>query len=164
MDVPGSRWTLRPPNSHKKRSRSSFFLRSMALSGTPWTLFLGAGNETLTRRVSRCFPNSFFAEVTSEDLNCSLVLYPRQRVRPRKSTEVQRRTLSAPYPHPARRHPHGLELATHIPFAASVSPTRYRIGSRHPKSTQFGCHCGKARTEHRGTHLHKPRRKNAPWP
>ena len=123
--------------------------------------YSGAGNETLTRRVSRCFPNIFLAEVTSEGLNCSLVLRPRQRVRPKKSTEVQRRTLSVPYPHPARRHPHGLELATHIPFATSVSPTRYQIGSRHPKSTQLGCYCGKARTEHRGTHLHKPRRKNA---
>jgi len=121
----------------------------------------GAGKETLTRRVSRCFPNTFFAEVTSEDLNCSLVFRPRQQVRPKKSIDVQRRTLRAPDPHPAHRHPRGLELATHIPFSASASSPRCRLGSRLPMSGQFGRHRGKARTAHRGAHLRKPRRKNA---
>ena len=73
------RWTLRPPNSHKKRSRSSFFLRSMALSGTPWTLFLGAGNESCTRALSLCFPITFSTVVISEELNYSLVFRPRQQ-------------------------------------------------------------------------------------
>ncbi|HXK57426.1 MAG TPA: hypothetical protein PLZ16_12345, partial [Gammaproteobacteria bacterium] len=42
-----------------------------------------------------------------------------------------------------------LELATYTPLSASASPARFRIGSRHPKSA------------HHGTHLRKPRRKNA---
>lgn len=121
----------------------------------------GAGKETFTKRVSRCFPNTFFAEVASEDLNCSLVFRPRQQVRPKKSIDVQRRTLRAPDPHPAHRHPRGLELAPHIPFSASASSPRCRLGSRLPMSGQFGCHRGKARTAHRGAHLRKPRRKNA---
>ena len=53
----------------------------------------GAGKETCTRTLSRCFPNTFFAEVASEDLNCSLVFRPRQQVRPKKSNDVQRRAL-----------------------------------------------------------------------
>jgi len=65
----------------------------------------GAGNETCTRRVSRCFPNSFFAEVLSEDLNCSLVFGPRQQDRPKTSTDGHRPVLSAPDPHPALRRP-----------------------------------------------------------
>ena len=97
------RWTLRPPNSHKKRSRSSFFLRSMALSGTPWTLFLGAGKETFTKTVSRCFPITFFAGLTSEDLNCSLIFHPRQQVRPETSSKVQGHLLSASSPHLVHR-------------------------------------------------------------
>ena len=56
-------------------------------------LKLGAGKETCTRTLSRCFPNTFFAEVASEDLNCSLVFRPRQQVRPKKSNDVQRRAL-----------------------------------------------------------------------
>lgn len=104
----------------------------------------GAGNETFTRRVSRCFPNTFFAEVPSEDLNCSLIFRPRQRVRPKKSIDVQRHTLSAPDPHPAHRHPHALELAPHLPLSASPSSSRCRLGSRLPMSGQFGCLRGKA--------------------
>ncbi|SFW34883.1 hypothetical protein SAMN05216414_12156 [Nitrosovibrio sp. Nv17] len=145
----------------KRLLRGRMVCTCTALLKNPFSLRTGAGNETFTKRVSRCFPNTFFAEVASEDLNCSLVFRPRQQVRPKKSIDVQRRTLRAPDPHPAHRHPRGLELATHIPFSASASSPRCRLGSRLPMSGQFGCHGGKARTAHRGAHLRKPRRKNA---
>lgn len=75
----------------------------------------GAGNETCTRTVSRCFPITFFAEVASEDLNCSLVFRPRQQIRPKSSTDVHRAALSTPDPqsvHRRRRLPR-----THHPRA-----------------------------------------------
>lgn len=65
----------------------------------------GAGNETCTRRVSRCFPNTFFTEVASEDLNCSLVFSPRQQVRLKKSTDGHRPPLRTPEPHTVRLRP-----------------------------------------------------------
>lgn len=119
-----------PGAQKRKKGPKALFSSTQAET---W-IMLGAGNETCTRRVSRCFPNSFFAEVLSEDLNCSLVFGPRQQVRPKKSIDVQRRTLRAPDPHPAHRHPRGLELAIHIPFSASASSPRCRLGSRLPMS------------------------------
>ena len=64
---------------------------------------LGAGNETCTRRISRCFPNPFFAEVASEDLNCSLIFHPRQQDLPKNSTDLYRPARSTPAPHSALR-------------------------------------------------------------
>lgn len=87
---------------YKKRKPSFLFLQRPAW----WTdCESGAGNETFTRRVSRCFPNSFFAEVLSEELNCSLIFCPRQQDRPKTSTDGHRPVLSAPDPHPALRRP-----------------------------------------------------------
>lgn len=63
----------------------------------------GAGNETCTRTVSRCFPNTFFVGLASEDLNCSLVFRPRQQIRPKSSTDVQRAALSTPDPRSVHR-------------------------------------------------------------
>lgn len=148
--------------SDQKRKKEPWLLfsyhRSVGICG--YSIF-GAGNETLTRRVSRCFPNTFFAEVTSEDLNCSLVLRPRQRVRPKKSIDIQGRTLSAPDPHPTHRHPHSLELATHLTFSASASSPRCRLGSRLPMSGQLGCHRRRPSPRIAALHLRKPRRKDA---
>lgn len=64
---------------------------------------IGAGNETCTRTVSRCFPNTFFVGLASEDLNCSLVFRPRQQIRPKSSTDVQRAALSTPDPRSVHR-------------------------------------------------------------
>ena len=63
----------------------------------------GAGNETFTKTVSRCFPITFFAGLTSEDLNCSLIFHPRQQVRPETSSKVQGHLLSASSPHLVHR-------------------------------------------------------------
>lgn len=77
---------------NEKRARRPF-LNDLQTSLELYRSIFGAGNETCTRTLSRCFPNTFFAEVASEDLNCSLVFRPRQQVRPKKSNDVQRRAL-----------------------------------------------------------------------
>ncbi len=68
-----------------------------------WLPMSGAGDETCTRTVSRCFPNTFFVGLASEDLNCSLVFRPRQQIRPKSSTDVQRAALSTPDPRSVHR-------------------------------------------------------------
>ena len=113
----------------QKRKKGPKALFSSTQAET-WIMF-GAGNETCTRALSRCFPNTFFAEVASEDLNCSLVFRPRQQVRPKKSIDVQRRPLRAPEPHIAHHRPLGLELATCSPLSASASPPRCSLSNRH---------------------------------
>lgn len=80
--------------AHKQKRRSS-------LIGV--FVKYGAGNETCTRTVSRCFPNTFFVGLASEDLNCSLVFRPRQQIRPKSSTDVQRAALSTPDPRSVHR-------------------------------------------------------------
>lgn len=101
-------------------SRHGLHCREKGKPRLPFLDVSGAGNETFTRRVSRCFPNTFFAEVASEDLDCSLVFHPRQQDRPKSSTGVHRPALSTPAPHssqrrqrrsrtgacPCSRHPH----------------------------------------------------------
>jgi len=105
LAVGGRLWTSLDDPLTKKGAKAPFLVHSMELSGVPWTLFIGAGNETCTRRVSRCFPNTFFTEVASEDLNCSLVFSPRQQVRLKKSTDGHRPPLRTPEPHTVRLRP-----------------------------------------------------------
>jgi len=85
---------------YKKRKPSFLLLQRPAW----WTgCESGAGNETFTKTVSRCFPITFFAGLTSEDLNCSLIFHPRQQVRPETSSKVQGHLLSASSPHLVHR-------------------------------------------------------------
>ena len=76
-----------------------------------WTLMvsidenLGAGNESCARTLSRCFQNTFFAEVVSEDLNCSPVFRPRQQTYSSTSKNVQRASI---YLLRAATHPYRL--------------------------------------------------------
>lgn len=85
----------------QKRKKGPKALFSSTQAET-WIMF-GAGNETCTRTVSRCFPNTFFVGLASEDLNCSLVFRPRQQIRPKSSTDVQRAALSTPDPRSVHR-------------------------------------------------------------
>ena len=86
----------------------------------------GAGNETFTRRVSRCFPNTFFAEVASEDLNCSLVFCPRQQVRLKKSTDGHRPPLRTPESHTVRLRPPRTRTHHRPPRSRLVHPSIVR--------------------------------------
>lgn len=132
------RCVVYPPAAHpsglhhpakKTRAEGQKAKKGAHRSGRPFPL--GAGNETCTRRVSRCFPNSFFAEVVSEDLNCSLVFRPRQQYRPKSSTGVHRPALSTQDTRSAHRqtgrtrtgHPRSV-LWSHIPAAM---PTRQML-------------------------------------
>ena len=89
-------------------------------------LDIGAGNETFTRRVSRCFPNTFFAEVASEDLNCSLVFCPRQQVRLKKSTDGHRPPLRTPESHTVRLRPPRTRTHHRPPRSRLVHPSIVR--------------------------------------
>lgn len=89
---------------NEKRARRPFLHDLQSHCELCRSLF-GAGNETCTKTLSRCFPITFFAEVPSEDLNCSLVFGPRQQDRPKTSTHVHRLALNGPVPHPALRRP-----------------------------------------------------------
>lgn len=87
----------------KVMERLFFGRKKMDLFSEVHFLIFGAGNETCTRTVSRCFPNTFFVGLASEDLNCSLVFRPRQQIRPKSSTDVQRAALSTPDPRSVHR-------------------------------------------------------------
>ncbi len=87
---------------NEKRARRPF-LNDLQTSLELYRSIFGAGNETCTRTVSRCFPNTFFVGLASEDLNCSLVFRPRQQIRPKSSTDVQRAALSTPDPRSVHR-------------------------------------------------------------
>lgn len=93
--MPG-RWN---PPKRKKGPKALFSMIYRQACGS----ISGAGNETCTRTVSRCFPNTFFVGLASEDLNCSLVFRPRQQIRPKSSTDVQRAALSTPDPRSVHR-------------------------------------------------------------
>lgn len=88
-----------PGAQKRKKGPKALFSSTQAET---WIMF-GAGNETCTRTVSRCFPNTFFVGLASEDLNCSLVFRPRQQIRPKSSTDVQRAALSTPDPRSVHR-------------------------------------------------------------
>ncbi len=88
-----------PGAQKRKKGPKALFSSTQAET---W-IMLGAGNETCTRTVSRCFPNTFFVGLASEDLNCSLVFRPRQQIRPKSSTDVQRAALSTPDPRSVHR-------------------------------------------------------------
>lgn len=109
----------------QKRKKGPKALFSSTQAET-WIMF-GAGNETCTRTVSRCFPITFFAEVASEDLNCSLVFCPRQQDRPKKSTDVHRLALSTQDTRSVRHQPRRARTG-HVPFSAPTSPPRCRQG------------------------------------
>lgn len=87
---------------NEKRARRPF-LNDLQTSLELYRSIFGAGNETFTKTVSRCFPITFFAGLTSEDLNCSLIFHPRQQVRPETSSKVQGHLLSASSPHLVHR-------------------------------------------------------------
>lgn len=82
----------------------------------------GAGNETFTRRVSRCFPNTFFAEVASEDLDYSLVFRLRQQDRPKSSTGVHRPALCTPDPHSSQRRQRRSRTGPPAPLLSVPAP------------------------------------------
>ena len=86
----------------------------------------GAGNETFTRTVSRCFPITFFAKVVSEDLNCSLVFCPRQQVRLKKSTDGHRPPLRTPESHTVRLRPPRTRTHHRPPRSRLVHPSIVR--------------------------------------
>lgn len=88
-----------PGAQKRKKGPKALFSSTQAET---W-IMLGAGNETFTKTVSRCFPITFFAGLTSEDLNCSLIFHPRQQVRPETSSKVQGHLLSASSPHLVHR-------------------------------------------------------------
>lgn len=102
LERPECPWILMDLTETKKDAEASFF-NDLQTSKEPCKSIFGAGNETCTRTVSRCFPNTFFVGLASEDLNCSLVFRPRQQIRPKSSTDVQRAALSTPDPRSVHR-------------------------------------------------------------
>lgn len=134
----------------QKRKKGPKALFSSTQAET-WIMF-GAGNETCTRTVSRCFPITFFVGLASEDLNCSLVFRPRQQIRPKSSTDVQRAALSTPDPrsvHRRRQLPRTgtvAKLAMRQPFVLFKGltfqklclPGAFRPGDHHNKMLRPG--------------------------
>lgn len=100
-DVPRTSTGLLWRRNEKRALRP--FLNALQTSLELYRSIFGAGDETCTRTVSRCFPNTFFVGLASEDLNCSLVFRPRQQIRPKSSTDVQRAALSTPDPRSVHR-------------------------------------------------------------
>ena len=78
---------------YKKRKPSFLLLQRPAW----WTgCESGAGNETCTRALSRCFPITFSAGVISEDLDYSPILLHRRQNCPTTSKDVQRASIYRP--------------------------------------------------------------------
>ena len=102
----------------------------------------GAGNETCTRTVSRCFPITFFVGLASEDLNCSLVFRPRQQIRPKSSTDVQRAALSTPDPRSVHRRRQLPRTHHPRPVVCPASITAKTIRQMVLVMAQLGCHLG----------------------
>ncbi|WBI20935.1 hypothetical protein PALA22_04194 [Pseudomonas aeruginosa] len=63
---------------NEKRARRPF-LNDLQTSLELYRSIFGAGNESCTRALSLCFPNTFSTVVISEELNYSLVFRPRQQ-------------------------------------------------------------------------------------
>lgn len=102
----------------------------------------GAGEETCTRTVSRCFPITFFVGLASEDLNCSLVFRPRQQIRPKSSTDVQRAALSTPDPRSVHRRRQLPRTHHPRPVVCPASITAKTIRQMVLVMAQLGCHLG----------------------
>lgn len=122
----------------QKRKKGPKALFSSTQAET-WIMF-GAGNETCTRTVSRCFPNTFFVGLASEDLNCSLVFRPRQQIRPKSSTDVQRAALSTPDPRSVHRRRQLPRTHHPRPVACPASITAKTIRQMVLVMAQVGCH------------------------
>ena len=118
---------------------------------------LGAGNETCTRRVSRCFPNSFFAEVLSEEL----VFRLRQQDRPKSSTGVHRPTLSTPDPHSSQRRQRRSRTGRLCPALGTRTATAMTSRSTLSVLAPFGCQLRATCTAHCVARPRKSCRKNA---
>lgn len=106
---------------NEKRARRPF-LNDLQTSLELYRSIFGAGNETFTRRVSRCFPNTFFAEVASEDLDYSLVFRLRQQDRPKSSTGVHRPALCTPDPHSSQRRQRRSRTGPPAPLLSVPAP------------------------------------------
>ena len=79
----------------------------------------GAGDETGTRALNPCFPITFFAAVSSEGLNYSLVLRPRQQNSSNNFHQRPRTAISSP---DNRRRIHGYQRpAPATPLDTQVS-------------------------------------------
>lgn len=129
VDLPGT----------KKDAEASIFKDLQASMELCKSIF-GAGNETCTRTVSRCFPNTFFVGLASEDLNCSLVFRPRQQIRPKSSTDVQRAALSTPDPRSVHRRRQLPRTHHPRPVACPASITAKTIRQMVLVMAQVGCH------------------------
>lgn len=110
--------------------------------GRCFLFVFGAGNETCTRTVSRCFPITFFVGLASEDLNCSLVFRPRQQIRPKSSTDVQRAALSTPDPRSVHRRRQLPRTHHPRPVVCPASITAKTIRQMVLVMAQLGCHLG----------------------
>lgn len=130
--MPG-RWN---PPKRKKGPKALFSMIYRQACGS----ISGAGNETCTRTVSRCFPNTFFVGLASEDLNCSLVFRPRQQIRPKSSTDVQRAALSTPDPRSVHRRRQLPRTHHPRPVACPASITAKTIRQMVLVMAQVGCH------------------------
>ncbi len=124
----------------QKRKKGPKALFSSTQAET-WIMF-GAGNETCTRTVSRCFPITFFVGLASEDLNCSLVFRPRQQIRPKSSTDVQRAALSTPDPRSVHRRRQLPRTHHPRPVVCPASITAKTIRQMVLVMAQLGCHLG----------------------
>lgn len=124
----------------QKRKKGPKALFSSTQAET-WIMF-GAGNETCTRTVSRCFPITFFVGLASEDLNYSLVFRPRQQIRPKSSTDVQRAALSTPDPRSVHRRRQLPRTHHPRPVVCPASITAKTIRQMVLVMAQLGCHLG----------------------
>lgn len=124
----------------QKRKKGPKALFSSTQAET-WIMF-GAGKETCTRTVSRCFPITFFVGLASEDLNCSLVFRPRQQIRPKSSTDVQRAALSTPDPRSVHRRRQLPRTHHPRPVVCPASITAKTIRQMVLVMAQLGCHLG----------------------
>lgn len=127
------------------RQATDFYSRTGSPSnkkGSVASPLLGAGDETCTRTVSRCFPITFFVGLASEDLNCSLVFRPRQQIRPKSSTDVQRAALSTPDPRSVHRRRQLPRTHHPRPVVCPASITAKTIRQMVLVMAQLGCHLG----------------------
>lgn len=103
---------------NEKRARRPF-LNDLQTSLELYRSIFGAGDETGTRALNPCFPITFFAAVSSEGLNYSLVLRPRQQNSSNNFHQRPRTAISSP---DNRRRIHGYQRpAPATPLDTQVS-------------------------------------------